>query len=358
MKLNKTIKELRLKKGLTQEQIACYLGVSTPAVNKWEKGNTYPDITLLPALARLLGTDLNTLLSFKDDLTNLEISNFADKIFEDASENGIDHAFEIAMNKIHEYPNCDQLTLAVASSLSAIIKIFESKNDTKVYEDKIESLYNRVINSDDVNIANLTKIMFISKYIENGSHDKAEELLNQLPDTPNYNKEIFQARLYINQNKLQEAANIIEPSLMGKISQIQSYLYMLMEIAKKEGNLSQLESLSKIAIELSTLFELGDINTYSVKLCCCTIKEDSSGVIENAKKMINIIEERDLVQLPQSLCSHIENKIKDNQHNNYNKSWIQAIISDLTDKNKHEYDFLRDTSEFNEFLDWAQSKMK
>ena len=80
IKLNKIIKELRLKKGLTQEQTACYLGVSTPAINKWEKGIIYPDITLLPALARLLGTDLNTLLSFKDDLTNLEISNFADEI--------------------------------------------------------------------------------------------------------------------------------------------------------------------------------------------------------------------------------------------------------------------------------------
>ena len=75
------------------------------------------------------------------------------------------------MNKIHEYPNCDQLILAVASSLSAIIKIFESKNDTKVYEDKIESLYNRVMSSNDSNIANITKIMLIGKYIENASHN-------------------------------------------------------------------------------------------------------------------------------------------------------------------------------------------
>ena len=44
----------RKELSLTQEQIAELLGVSTPAVNKWEKGSTYPDITLLPALARLL----------------------------------------------------------------------------------------------------------------------------------------------------------------------------------------------------------------------------------------------------------------------------------------------------------------
>ena len=54
MRIGEQIKNYRKTARLTQEQVANYLGVSTPAVNKWEKGNTYPDISLLPALARLL----------------------------------------------------------------------------------------------------------------------------------------------------------------------------------------------------------------------------------------------------------------------------------------------------------------
>ncbi len=65
MKINEIIKERRIDQGLTQEQVAESLGVSTPAVNKWEKGISYPDITILPALARLLRVDLNTLLPLK-----------------------------------------------------------------------------------------------------------------------------------------------------------------------------------------------------------------------------------------------------------------------------------------------------
>lgn len=38
MKLNEQIREHRKKIGLTQEQVAGYLGVSAPAVNKWESG--------------------------------------------------------------------------------------------------------------------------------------------------------------------------------------------------------------------------------------------------------------------------------------------------------------------------------
>ena len=54
MVISQIIREKRKQLGLTQENVAEYLGVSTPAVSKWENGTTYPDIMLLPALARLL----------------------------------------------------------------------------------------------------------------------------------------------------------------------------------------------------------------------------------------------------------------------------------------------------------------
>lgn len=38
MKINQIIREKRKELSLTQEQIAELLGVSTPAVHKWEKG--------------------------------------------------------------------------------------------------------------------------------------------------------------------------------------------------------------------------------------------------------------------------------------------------------------------------------
>ncbi len=41
MKINQIIREKRKELSLTQEQIADFLGVSTPAVNKWEKAVLY-----------------------------------------------------------------------------------------------------------------------------------------------------------------------------------------------------------------------------------------------------------------------------------------------------------------------------
>ena len=66
MQMNDVIRRKRRELGLTQEQVAEYLGVSAPAVNKWESGATYPDISLVPALARLLKSDPNTLMCFRE----------------------------------------------------------------------------------------------------------------------------------------------------------------------------------------------------------------------------------------------------------------------------------------------------
>ena len=99
MPMNIVIQEQRKLLGLTQEQVADYLGVSTPAVSKWEKGITSPDIGLLPPLARLLKIDLNTLFCFSEDLSEQEIGFFCNELAKQA-RNDILSAFDAAEAKI------------------------------------------------------------------------------------------------------------------------------------------------------------------------------------------------------------------------------------------------------------------
>ena len=108
MSMNRVIMERRKELGLTQEQVADYLGVSTPAVSKWEKGITNPDIGLLPPLARLLKIDLNTLFCFQEELTLQEINAFCKEITVTAQRD-IKEAFQVAEEKFHEYPHHEEL---------------------------------------------------------------------------------------------------------------------------------------------------------------------------------------------------------------------------------------------------------
>ena len=70
--IGKTIQQKRKMAGLTQAQLAELLGVTAPAVNRWEKDLSFPDATLLAPLARCLNTDLNELFSFYDSLSDKE----------------------------------------------------------------------------------------------------------------------------------------------------------------------------------------------------------------------------------------------------------------------------------------------
>ena len=67
MHIGNKIKQLRLKAGLTQEQLANDLGISAQSVSKWETAVTMPDISLLPLLSGLLGVTIDELFDLTTD---------------------------------------------------------------------------------------------------------------------------------------------------------------------------------------------------------------------------------------------------------------------------------------------------
>jgi len=65
------IAKYRKEKGLTQEELAQHMGVSSQAVSKWENDISCPDISALPKLCKLLGITADELLSGKTDEVRL-----------------------------------------------------------------------------------------------------------------------------------------------------------------------------------------------------------------------------------------------------------------------------------------------
>ena len=57
--ISQKIREYRRLHKLTQGEFGRLLGVSAQAISKWERGECYPDITMLPDLAALLSCSVN-----------------------------------------------------------------------------------------------------------------------------------------------------------------------------------------------------------------------------------------------------------------------------------------------------------
>ena len=168
MSMNIVIQEHRRKLGLTQEQIANYLGVSTPAVSKWEKGITSPDIGLLPQLARLLKIDLNTLFCFSQDLSVEEIGFFCNELAKQAMEN-ILSAFDMAEAKIHDYPHNEQLFLNATIILdSMLLQTADDALPIDSLDAKISGWYLQLADSNDEKIRNSANYMRVNNSTERG----------------------------------------------------------------------------------------------------------------------------------------------------------------------------------------------
>ena len=61
-KVGRRIAHLRDSAGMTQVELAEKLGVTDRAVSKWENGDNYPDITLLPVISDVFGVTIDHLL--------------------------------------------------------------------------------------------------------------------------------------------------------------------------------------------------------------------------------------------------------------------------------------------------------
>ena len=142
MDIGVVIKKYRKEAGMTQEEMANRLGVTTPAVNKWENSNSKPDIELLAPIARLLDISLDTLLSIHEYLSDTEIEKIIRKMDRMFSEEGYEKTYEWALRLIKEYPNCNMLIWQAAPMLDIVCAGKDVEGTYKVVKYLLEDFRN------------------------------------------------------------------------------------------------------------------------------------------------------------------------------------------------------------------------
>lgn len=102
MTIGANIKRLRTAKEITQEQLSVAMNVTCAAVSKWERGETYPDITLLQPLAYYFGVTLDELMGYDQEKIAADI----DEVLAQYSRHwNDDEGREIIAKAYRDYPN-------------------------------------------------------------------------------------------------------------------------------------------------------------------------------------------------------------------------------------------------------------
>jgi transcriptional regulator with XRE-family HTH domain len=105
MNIGNKIRELRKKKGITQEQLASALGITSQAVSKWEMSTGYPDIAMLPIIAGYFGVSMDTLFNYdvdklEENIMNVLYNSRGGRPFEEAEKILLFFRFKLRLQKL------------------------------------------------------------------------------------------------------------------------------------------------------------------------------------------------------------------------------------------------------------------
>ena len=106
-KIGTFLKELRKEKGITQEELAEHLNVSSRSVSRWETGNNMPDISLLVDIADFYDVDVR-------------------EIIEGERKNEMNEELREVADKMADYANTEKSKLLLGIQISGIIGILLS----------------------------------------------------------------------------------------------------------------------------------------------------------------------------------------------------------------------------------------
>ncbi|MBE5778380.1 MAG: helix-turn-helix domain-containing protein [Clostridiales bacterium] len=169
--LAENIKKFRLLKNMTQEDVAECLGITPQSVSKWERGESYPDIALLPALANVFETSIDLLMGMDSIRAEETRYNIHKQATEYQRKGDFDSAEKIYRNALLMYPNMPGMILGLASTLAL-------KGNTA---EAIALMERGLTVSTNEKQKATTRAALCFLYLKAGYADKANRLASELP---------------------------------------------------------------------------------------------------------------------------------------------------------------------------------
>lgn len=178
MNIGLKIRELRKKRGITQERLAEYLNISSQAISKWEIGTALPDITFVPKLASFFGVSTDELFSINPEITDKKLLEYKEKAREFKKVYDYASVARLMEQALEEYPSNYEF-------MWELVHAYSHRQRKNRELDKIIPLCERIVEDcRDETLRHCAIQMLCISYADNGQRKEALNLINTLPDEP------------------------------------------------------------------------------------------------------------------------------------------------------------------------------
>lgn len=288
IKLGDRIIQLRKQKKMTQQQLATAIGISAPAVSKWETNTSYPDITLLCPLARVLDVSVDELLEFDQTLTKEEVDDLMHEVIACSRTESIKKAEDLLTELLYTYPT--DFELKYHASVIYIFFRMQHPIETSPENMRWKQQYKKLL--EEVKNAGRAK----SKHYEKAVSSLASVALaeDRLKDAEVFLEELSKesseyallwSQYYVKINEEQKALKVIQQRLYAMVRKTQmSMISMMNEHIIKDPN--QVLEICKIYQQVEQIFQVGGETSEGLFVEAYKRIGDEKKVKEHAVKMI------------------------------------------------------------------------
>ncbi|ACA43814.1 helix-turn-helix transcriptional regulator [Clostridium botulinum] len=287
LNIGKCIIHKRKEKGITQEQLANYIGVSKASVSKWESGLSYPDILLLPELATYFNISVDELLGYSPQLTKEDIGKIYSKLSHEFAVKPFDEVMEQCNKLIKKYYSCFPFLLSIIQLLLNYSNLI--KNDAikkEIFQQCI--LLSRRIKEESENISyikNANTMEALSEMTLGNSEEVICLLDNKLD--PYRGDDVILINAYQMQGKTAEANKVNQILLYNNVINTLTLLNNYLSLNMMDSVL--FEKIYSQGIQIIDSFQLKEIFTNDV-FAIHIVAAQGYLIAENKEKAIDALE--------------------------------------------------------------------
>lgn len=240
LNMGAVISQKRKEGQITQQQLADFMGVSKASVSKWETGQSYPDITLIPLLAGYFNITVDSLMNYSNDLSTEQIRQIYTSITNEFETNTPEEVQESIEEVIHRYYSCAPLILEMGQLLlnhGDLLPGQTREEKIKKYLGRAHGLFMHVleISNDPVLLDKATNYSAYCSLMMNKPDEVLDILGEYVPEY--YSTESLIAWAYKMKGDKKRAMSTVQSSLFQYVvvmlSQINNYLQLVIDQPEK-----------------------------------------------------------------------------------------------------------------------------